>query len=164
VLNFFLSFDFQTFQPANVQTVLTLLSSIRPQPPYYPLQVTTFQFERKSAMKKLAYLFLAVLMIGTAVIAKDNPLVGGEPVLPTKDIVANAVNSAAHTTLVAAVKAAGLVETAGGAGLVIQQDRAGPCPDRVGAWGCSFSHVFKRDVETCRTRVSSLFPLIPRQH
>jgi uncharacterized surface protein with fasciclin (FAS1) repeats len=50
-------------------------------------------------MKKLAYLFLAVLMIGSAVIAADNPMVS------------NAVNSSDHTTLVAAVKAAGLVET-----------------------------------------------------
>src|SRR5229473_5655373 len=62
-------------------------------------------------MKKLAYLFLAVLMIGTAVIAKDNPMVGGAAMLPTRDIVSNAVNSADHTTLVAAVKAAGLVDT-----------------------------------------------------
>ena len=62
-------------------------------------------------MKKLAYFFFAVLMIGTAVIAKDNPMVGGAAMLPTKDIVSNAVNSADHTTLVAAVKAAGLVET-----------------------------------------------------
>ena len=62
-------------------------------------------------MKKLAYLFLAVLMIGTAVIAADNPMVGGAAMFPTKDIVSNAVNSADHTTLVAAVKAAGLVET-----------------------------------------------------
>src|SRR5580700_9265754 len=62
-------------------------------------------------MKKFAYLFLAVLMIGSAVIADDNPMVGGAPMLPTKDIVSNAVNSADHTTLVAAVKAAGLVET-----------------------------------------------------
>jgi uncharacterized surface protein with fasciclin (FAS1) repeats len=62
-------------------------------------------------MKKIAYVFVAVLMIGAAVIAKDNPMVGGAPMLPTKDIVSNAVNSADHTTLVAAVKAAGLVET-----------------------------------------------------
>src|SRR6266481_7740546 len=62
-------------------------------------------------MKKLAYLFLAVLMIGTTVIAKDNPMVGGAAMLPTRDIVSNAVNSADHTTLVAAVKAAGLVDT-----------------------------------------------------
>src|SRR6266436_1583554 len=62
-------------------------------------------------MKKLAYLFLAVLMIGTTVIAKDNPMVGGAAMLHTRDIVSNAVNSADHTTLVAAVKAAGLVDT-----------------------------------------------------
>jgi uncharacterized surface protein with fasciclin (FAS1) repeats len=37
--------------------------------------------------------------------------VGGQPMLPSKDIVDNAVNSADHTTLVAAVKAAGLVDT-----------------------------------------------------
>jgi len=40
-----------------------------------------------------------------------NPMVGGAPMLRSKDIVDNAVNSADHTTLVAAVKAAGLVET-----------------------------------------------------
>jgi len=40
-----------------------------------------------------------------------NPMVGGAPMLKSKDIVDNAVNSADHTTLVAAVKAAGLVET-----------------------------------------------------
>jgi hypothetical protein len=62
-------------------------------------------------MKKLAFVFLAVLMMSIATIAKDNPMVGGAPVLPTKDIVWNAVNSADHTTLVAAVKTAGLVET-----------------------------------------------------
>jgi len=62
-------------------------------------------------MKKLAYLFLTVLVIGTAVLAKQNPMVGGAPMLPARNIVENAVNSADHTTLVAAVKAAGLVET-----------------------------------------------------
>src|SRR5262245_63598050 len=43
-------------------------------------------------------------------------MVGGESMLPSKDIIANAVNSKDHTTLVAAVKAAGLVETLQGAG------------------------------------------------
>lgn len=42
--------------------------------------------------------------------------VGGQAMLPTRDIVDNAVNSADHTTLVAAVKAAGLVETLKGPG------------------------------------------------
>lgn len=46
----------------------------------------------------------------------DNPMVGGAPMYKTKNIVENAVNSADHTTLVAAVKAAGLVETLSGRG------------------------------------------------
>lgn len=45
-----------------------------------------------------------------------NPMVGGAPMLATKDIIDNAVNSKDHTTLVAAVKAAELVETLKGAG------------------------------------------------
>ena len=45
-----------------------------------------------------------------------NPMVGGAPMFPSKNIVENAVNSADHTTLVAAVKAAGLVDTLEGAG------------------------------------------------
>jgi uncharacterized surface protein with fasciclin (FAS1) repeats len=48
--------------------------------------------------------------------AQANPMVGGQPMLPAKDIVDNAVNSADHTTLVAAVKAAGLVDTLKGKG------------------------------------------------
>jgi len=44
------------------------------------------------------------------------PMVGGAPMYPTKTIVQNAVNSADHTTLVAAVKAAGLVDTLSGPG------------------------------------------------
>ena len=43
-------------------------------------------------------------------------MVGGAAMYPSKDIVSNAVNSADHTTLVAAVKAAGLVETLQSAG------------------------------------------------
>ena len=45
-----------------------------------------------------------------------NPMVGGAAMYKTKNIVENAVNSADHTTLVAAVKAAGLVDTLSGAG------------------------------------------------
>jgi uncharacterized surface protein with fasciclin (FAS1) repeats len=43
--------------------------------------------------------------------SNDNPTVGGAAMYKTKNIVENAVNSADHTTLVAAVKAAGLVDT-----------------------------------------------------
>ena len=50
-------------------------------------------------------------MATTATIAMANPRVGGAAMFATKTIVANAVNSKDHTTLVAAVKAADLVDT-----------------------------------------------------
>lgn len=66
---------------------------------------------------------LAVVLIsGTSAIAqnmkmeKDTKMVGGAAMYPSKDIVSNAVNSKDHTTLVAAVKAADLVETLQGDG------------------------------------------------
>jgi len=64
-------------------------------------------------MKKLILpLFVVVAMtFSSAVHAQKNPMVGGAEMYPTKDIVDNAVNSKDHTTLVAAVKAAGLVNT-----------------------------------------------------
>ena len=46
----------------------------------------------------------------------ENPMVGGMPMYENKDIIDNAVTSPDHTTLVAAVQAAGLVETLKGAG------------------------------------------------
>jgi uncharacterized surface protein with fasciclin (FAS1) repeats len=55
------------------------------------------------------------LLVGTA-FAGSNPMVGGAEMFATKNIIENAVNSKDHTTLVAAVKAAGLVETLSGAG------------------------------------------------
>ena len=48
--------------------------------------------------------------------AVENPMVGGAAMYDSKTIVENAVNSKDHTTLVAAVKAAGLVETLSGKG------------------------------------------------
>ncbi|MEP6715780.1 MAG: fasciclin domain-containing protein [Terriglobia bacterium] len=68
-------------------------------------------------MKKLITLSAFALALAVAPsFAKNNPMVGGQKMYATKDIVDNAVNSADHTTLVAAVKAAGLVETLKGAG------------------------------------------------
>ena len=73
-------------------------------------------------MKRLyAVLFMLVAMsaassAASAQIMKDNPMVGGAAMYPTKTIVDNAMNSADHTTLVAAVKAAGLVDTLKGTG------------------------------------------------
>lgn len=68
-------------------------------------------------MTKQSFLLLggAVLLL-TSIASAANPIVGGQEMYPTKTIVANAVNSADHTTLVAAVKAAGLVDTLNGAG------------------------------------------------
>ena len=61
------------------------------------------------------------LLFGTTAMAqakmkKDTKMVGGAEMYPSKDIISNAVNSKDHTTLVAAVKAADLVETLQGDG------------------------------------------------
>ena len=62
----------------------------------------------------------AIALASTAIVATAawaaNPMVGGAPMYEDKNIVENAVNSKDHTTLVAAVKAAGLVETLQGDG------------------------------------------------
>jgi uncharacterized surface protein with fasciclin (FAS1) repeats len=53
----------------------------------------------------------------TTIVAQEKTVqVGGAPMYPSKNIIQNAVNSKDHTTLVAAVKAAGLVDTLQGAG------------------------------------------------
>ena len=77
----------------------------------------------------LMFLVMASMLTGNNAMAQDNsmarsnmmghdnnPIVGGAAMYRSKDIVDNAVNSADHTTLVAAVKAAGLVDTLKGAG------------------------------------------------
>jgi uncharacterized surface protein with fasciclin (FAS1) repeats len=65
---------------------------------------------------RLASATLALALSAGAVSAIADVMVGGAPMLPTKDIIDNAVNSKDHTTLVTAVKAAGLVETLKGPG------------------------------------------------
>jgi uncharacterized surface protein with fasciclin (FAS1) repeats len=69
-------------------------------------------------MKKLFIAAFALVAMASATnsFAQKNPMVGGAAMYNTKDIVDNAVNSKDHTTLVAAVKAAGLVETLKSAG------------------------------------------------
>ncbi len=75
---------------------------------------TMTQFLKTAAF---TFLFVLVALAVDAQNKKDNTvMVGGEAMFPMKNIVENAVNSKAHTTLVAAVKAAGLVETLQGAG------------------------------------------------
>ncbi|SEN81865.1 Uncaracterized surface protein containing fasciclin (FAS1) repeats [Mucilaginibacter gossypiicola] len=68
-------------------------------------------------MKKM--IIAAIALVTFAIAPKANAqtkMVGGAAMYPTKDIIDNAVNSKDHTTLVAAVKAAGLVETLKGDG------------------------------------------------
>ncbi len=63
-----------------------------------------------------ASLMTAVAMPAFAAMDEKTVMVGGAAMYPSKNIVENAMNSADHTTLVAAVKAAGLVETLQGPG------------------------------------------------
>jgi uncharacterized surface protein with fasciclin (FAS1) repeats len=74
---------------------------------------------RKSVFAALALAGLSVaspFAFASMASAEMSVKVGGAPMYPSKNIVENAVNSKDHTTLVAAVKAAGLVETLEGPG------------------------------------------------
>jgi uncharacterized surface protein with fasciclin (FAS1) repeats len=74
-----------------------------------------YQKERRKKMKKIFVMLMLVAasftIAASTAFAQGNPMVGGAAMYSNKDIVDNAVNSADHTTLVAAVKAAGLVQT-----------------------------------------------------
>lgn len=68
-------------------------------------------------IKKLLLVAAAVIFVNAAFAQSEKTVtVGGAAMYPSKNIVENAVNSKDHTTLVAAVKAAGLVETLQSAG------------------------------------------------
>jgi uncharacterized surface protein with fasciclin (FAS1) repeats len=67
------------------------------------------------SLKLTLVAFGVVVAMGT-LFAVQNPMVGGAPMYSNKNIIQNAVNSKDHTTLVAAVKAAGLVDTLEGKG------------------------------------------------
>jgi len=64
----------------------------------------------------LAVFSAALLAVIPALAAQQDPMVGGAAMYPSKNIIQNAVNSPDHTTLVAAAKAAGLVNTLEGPG------------------------------------------------
>lgn len=66
--------------------------------------------------KTIGGMLVALCVVGVAAAQEKTVMVGGAAMLPSKNIVENAMNSKDHTTLVAAVKAAGLVETLQGAG------------------------------------------------
>jgi uncharacterized surface protein with fasciclin (FAS1) repeats len=70
---------------------------------------------KKSLITLMAGAALAISSFAANAQMKD-PMVGGAEMFPTKNIVENAVNSPIHKTLVAAVKAAGLVDTLEGPG------------------------------------------------
>ncbi len=67
-------------------------------------------------MRKTLIASLLLGLVSTAALAAMNPMVGGSEMFPAKNIVENAMNSKDHTTLVAAVVAAGLVDTLKSAG------------------------------------------------
>lgn len=68
--------------------------------------------------KKFTAAFAFAIIATTTAFAQKPVTVGGAPMYANKNIVENAMNSKDHTTLVAAVKAAGLVETLKGKGSV----------------------------------------------
>ncbi|MEO8583994.1 MAG: fasciclin domain-containing protein [Flavitalea sp.] len=68
------------------------------------------------SLKKIGLLALTLGLINVSFAQEKTVEVGGAAMYPSKNIVENAANSKDHTTLVAAVKAAGLVETLQGAG------------------------------------------------
>ena len=70
------------------------------------------------SIKSIGLMLVAALLMNVSYAQKseNTVLVGGAAMYPSKNIVENAMNSKDHTTLVAAVKAAGLVETLQGAG------------------------------------------------
>jgi uncharacterized surface protein with fasciclin (FAS1) repeats len=66
----------------------------------------------KKVFKSLSIVFLLGMLSTNSLTAQEKTvMVGGAAMYPSKNIIENAVNSKDHTTLVAAVKAAGLVET-----------------------------------------------------
>ena len=69
------------------------------------------------SMKAIGFALAAVLLMNASYAQKEKTVeVGGAAMYPSKNIIENAMNSKDHTTLVAAVKAAGLVETLQGPG------------------------------------------------
>lgn len=68
------------------------------------------------SIRSLTAAALIAAAIASPAFAQENPMVGGAPMFAERNIIENAVNSADHTTLVAAVQAAGLVETLQGPG------------------------------------------------
>jgi uncharacterized surface protein with fasciclin (FAS1) repeats len=92
--------------------------------PTYLFNKQKTKTQKPSYMKKISFAafliaiatFSVSAQTGTMQTNETTVMVGGAPMYPTKNIIENAVNSKDHSTLVAAVTAAGLVETLQGAG------------------------------------------------
>jgi uncharacterized surface protein with fasciclin (FAS1) repeats len=82
--------------------------------PFLPVLVNRQHSNRRFPMLKSTLVALALTLGASSAYAAM--MVGGAEMFPAKNIIENAVNSKDHTTLVAAVKAAGLVDTLSGAG------------------------------------------------
>jgi uncharacterized surface protein with fasciclin (FAS1) repeats len=87
------------------------------------VNTATIHLFKPNKMRKQILALAAACLVAGSSIAQNNSTasertveVGGAPMYPSKNIIENAVNSKDHTTLVAAVKAAGLVEALMGAG------------------------------------------------
>jgi uncharacterized surface protein with fasciclin (FAS1) repeats len=95
-----------------------IYASVREDAPYLFLQLNRDAQEEEMNMFNSRFAIAALgtlsLSVGTALAA--NPMVGGAAMYSTRNIVQNAINSKDHTTLVAAVKAGGLVGTLSGKG------------------------------------------------
>ena len=75
------------------------------------------KFQKMKKIKQIGLFILSALFVNASFAQMETSvMVGGAAMYPSKNIVQNAVNSKDHTTLVAAVKAAGLVETLSSAG------------------------------------------------
>jgi uncharacterized surface protein with fasciclin (FAS1) repeats len=84
----------------------------------YFIEEITMRIAKRAALAAALMLSVATgaYATGAMMSGMGNPMVGGMEMMKSKDIVSNAVNSADNTTLVAAVKAAGLVDTLQGPG------------------------------------------------
>jgi uncharacterized surface protein with fasciclin (FAS1) repeats len=92
-------------------------TSVRALFAYLLMSAETTKLKKTTKLMKFLSLTLATLTLSASLVfAAQDPMVGGAKMYANKDIVDNALNSADHTTLVAAVKAAGLVDTLKGPG------------------------------------------------
>jgi len=80
----------------------------------------------KARSTVLVTTIMAAAMSLAAIAADKNPIVGGKEMFPAKNIIENAVNSKDHTTLVAAVKAAGTAHDQHHSQATIAQGSLGP--------------------------------------